>query len=142
METNPIIFFTDGAYSGARKKGGWAVYCPNYRLRICSGEYNTTNNRMEMMAVLKALEWISDSNIPDRDIVIVSDSLYVINTMKGLYAKKTNIDLWTKLDQMVELLFNKRIKWVHTKGHTNSSSFEAEGNNIVDQLAVMATLIK
>ena len=62
--------------------------------------------------------------------------------MKGLYAKKTNIDLWTKLDQMVELLFNKRIKWVHTKGHTNSSYFEAEGNNIVDQLAVMATLIK
>ena len=123
METNPIIFFTDGAYSGARKKGGWAVYCPNYKLRICSGEYNTTNNRMEMMAVLKALEWISDSNIPEKEIIIVSDSLYVINTMKGLYAKKTNIDLWTK-------------------GHTNSSSFEAEGNNIVDQLAVMATLIK
>lgn len=140
--TNSIIFFTDGAYSGTTKKGGWAFYSPNYRLKVCSGEYNTTNNRMEMTAVLKVLEWISDSNIPEKNIIIYSDSLYVVNTMKGLYTKKTNLDLWDKISLMIDLLFDKNISWIHTKGHTNSSNFESNGNNIVDQLAVMATKIK
>lgn len=140
-EENVLVFWTDGAYSGSRDKGGWAFYCPAYKLRVCSGEKNTTNNRMELTAALRALEWIADSNIPERNILIYSDSMYLIQTMKGKYAKKKNLDLWNKLDHIVELLFDKNIIWKHTKGHTGGTSIEAQGNNVVDQLAVTMSQI-
>ena len=93
---------------------------------------------MELTAALKALEWISDSGIPERNIVIYSDSLYLVETMKGNYRKKKNNDLWDQLDTLVELLFDKTIIWKHTKGHASDNSIETKGNNIVDSLAVMA----
>ena len=136
MENNTLIIFTDGAYSSIKNKGGWAFYCPQYRLRVCGGEYNTTNNRMEMMAVLKALEWVDDSKVPFKDITIVSDSQYVIQTMLGKYAKKKNIDLWNKLDLQVELLFDKKLSWVHVKGHNGNIE-----NEIVDKFANLVSQI-
>ena len=136
-ENNTITFYTDGAYSGSKKKGGWALYSPQYNLRICHGEMNTTNNRMEMMAVIKALEFVVDSNIPEKHIVIISDSKYVIETMKGNYQKKTNLDLWDKMDMLVSALFAKTITWKHVKGHTGLTA----GNDVVDHLANLVSQI-
>lgn len=133
MEDKYLIFWTDGAYSSSKNKGGWSFYCPEYRLKVCSGVEATTNNRMELTAALKALEWISDSNIPDRKILIYSDSMYLIETMNGHYEKKKNLDLWAQLDTMQELLFDKTIVWKHTKGHSTDVN-----NNIADMLAVTA----
>ena len=129
-ENDQLIFFTDGAYSHSKNIGGWAFFCKNYRLRVCNKEENTTSNRMEITAAIKALEWISDSNVPEKDIIIYSDSLYLVNTLNGKFTKKTNMDLWDKLDFLLELLFNKRITWIHVKGHDGN-----EGNEVVDQLA-------
>lgn len=135
-KNNTLIIYTDGAYSSAKKKGGWAFYCPQYKLRVCSGELDTTNNRMEMTAALKALIWADDSKIPFKNIVIVSDSLYVVNTMKGEYQKKTNNDLWAKLDEQVNLMFDKKISWVHVKGHAGH-----QDNEVVDKFANLVSQI-
>lgn len=131
---NTIEFYTDGAYSATKQKGGWAIFCPQYRLRICKGELNTTNNRMEMTAVIKALEFIEESNIPEKNIIIYSDSQYVIKTMKGHYSKKTNMDLWNKLDDLCKALYHKNITWIHVKGHAGHTE-----NEIVDKLAYLAS---
>lgn len=125
-----IDFYTDGAYSSTKQKGGWALYCPQYKLKICHGELNTTNNRMELMAAIKALEFIDESNIPEKNIIIHSDSNYLIETMNGNFQKKTNLDLWNKLDDLCSGLFSKNIKWIHVKGHSGHPE-----NEIVDKLA-------
>ena len=53
-----INIFTDGAYSPKTEKGGWAVYCPELRLRMCGAVKDTTNNRMELLSAIKALEFV------------------------------------------------------------------------------------
>lgn len=128
---NKVSFWTDGAYSSSKKHGGWAFYCPQYRLKVCHQEWNTTNNRMELLAAIKALEFVIDSALPEKEIVIYSDSKYLVETMSGNYSKKTNLDLWTQLDDLVHELFNKQIKFIHVKGHTG----EANENDIADKLA-------
>lgn len=130
MENNTVIFYTDGAYSSTKAKGGWGVYCPQYKLRMCRGESNTTNNRMEVIAAIKALEFVDESKLPEKNIVIYSDSNYLIETMKGNFKKKTNLDLWDKLEDLKNGLFDKNIAWIHVKGHAGYIE-----NEIVDKLA-------
>lgn len=134
MENNTVVFYTDGAYSSSKRKGGWAFYCPQYKLKLCHGEYNTTNNRMEMTAAIKALEFVIDCNLPEKNIIIYSDSKYLIETMNGNYHTKTNLDLWSRIYSLKENLFNKNIVWLHVKGH--NGHFE---NEIVDKLANLAS---
>jgi ribonuclease HI len=123
--------YTDGAYSSKTEKGGWAFYMPDYKMRVCGSDSNTTNNRMELTAVIKALEFVVDSNLPDKELNIYSDSNYVVQTMLGNFSKKTNMDLWDKLDLILDGLIAKKIIWNHIKGHTG----EKNGNYIVDLLA-------
>jgi ribonuclease HI len=135
-ENDELIFFTDGAFSHSKNKGGWAFYCPEYRLRVCHGEESTTSNRMEVTAAIKVLEWLSDSKVPEKKITIYSDSLYLVNTVKGSFTRNANLDLWNQLDLMIELLFDKQITWVHIKGHNGT-----RGNEIVDKLANLVSQI-
>ena len=130
MFDNTVNFYTDGAYSSTKNKGGWAVYCPEYKLRLCNSEIQTTNNRMEVMAAIKALEFVDESKLPEKNIVIYSDSKYLIETMNGNFRKKTNLDLWDKLSDLCDALFNKKITWIHVKGHSGHTE-----NEIVDKLA-------
>ena len=65
-----INIFTDGAYSPKTKKGGWAVYCPELRLRMCGAVKDTTNNRMELLSAIKALEFIDDTHLHLEELVI------------------------------------------------------------------------
>ena len=130
FDNNTVTFYTDGAYSSTKCKGGWAVYSPEYNLKLCNGEIMTTNNRMEVLAAIKALEFVDESNLPEKNIIIYSDSKYLVETMNGNFRKKTNLDLWNKLSDLCESLFAKNIKWVHVKGHSGQSE-----NEIVDKLA-------
>lgn len=134
-----INFYTDGAYSPATQAGGWAVYCPELLLKLTNKEYNTTNNRMEMTAVIKALEFVLYTKLAVKEINVYSDSLYVINTMKGLYAMRTNLDLWSELINLRTKLSteNLQINWIHVKGHAGHAN-----NEVVDRLANLLSQTK
>ena len=110
-----IEIYTDGAYSSSRNQGGWAFVVVKDNKVIYkeyNGLLNTTNNRMEIMGMLKALEYIKDNNIP-LPIKIYSDSMYVIGTITLNYKRNANNDLWNLLDPLI----NKDIEYLHVKGH-------------------------
>ena len=109
------VIYTDGAYSSSRNQGGWAfVVVQNNEViyKEYDGLINTTNNRMEIMGMLKALEWINKNSIP-LPIKIYADSMYVIGTLTLNWKMKKNIDLW----QILIPLVNKDIEYLHVKGH-------------------------
>lgn len=125
-----INIFTDGAYSPKTEKGGWAVYCPDLRLRMCGAVKDTTNNRMELLSAIKALEFVDNTHLHLTELSIYSDSKYLVETMNGHYQQKTNLDLWNQLDDLIKnMLFP--VKFYHIKGHTG----ENNGNNVADILA-------
>ena len=110
-----IEIYTDGAYSSSRNQGGWAfvvVQDNKVIYKEYDGLINTTNNRMEIMGMLKALEWINKNSIP-LPIKIYTDSMYVIGTLTLNWKMKKNIDLW----QILIPLVNKDIDYLHVKGH-------------------------
>ncbi|MEA2103407.1 MAG: ribonuclease HI [Candidatus Cloacimonadota bacterium] len=120
-----IKIFTDGACSGNPGPGGWGAILKHndHSKRISGYSPKTTNNQMELTAVIKALEKLKESC----DIEIYSDSKYVIQGMSAWIfswkkrgwknsKKETvkNMDLWKKLDK----LSNKHnVKWNWVKGH-------------------------
>ena len=123
-----IKIYTDGACSGNPGPGGWgAVIIQTDNIKeICGFEENTTNNRMELMAAIKSLEFISE----EKNIKIYTDSVYVmdgitkwiINWKKNNWltsSKKTvkNFDLWKELDS---LCASKEIEWFWVKGHSGN----------------------
>ena len=132
-----IIVYTDGACSGNPGKGGWAALIINQQdEQIISGsEKLTTNNRMELMAVIQSLIKIKSNKIN-----IFTDSKYVQNGIEDwihkwkkngwITANKQpvkNKDLWVQLDNLRE---NKTIKWQWVKGHSTDRY-----NNLVDEAA-------
>jgi len=137
-----VDLYTDGACSGNPGPGGYGVilkYGPH--LREISGAYaNTTNNRMELMAVIKGLESLKE---PCR-VTVYSDSKYIIDAitrgwvhkwrakgwMRTAHERAKNVDLW---EQVLALAQKHKISWVWVKGHANN-----EYNNRCDQLAVAA----
>ena len=133
-----IEIYTDGACLGNPGPGGWAaLIIDNNQERILSGNNEmTTNNRMELLAVIKALESINHH----LEITIYTDSKYVINGITSWIKKwKTNdwknssktpvknIDLWKILDVSSQ---KKKIKWVWVKGHSGNTY-----NDKVDEIA-------
>lgn len=153
-----LRFYTDGACSGNGKEdavGGWGVVVclPKKQIKISGGEKATTNNRMELTAVLKALSWYTKKKTKQEykisDIGIYSDSSYVINAVNQnwLYFWKKNgfinskgeavknKDLWLKLIQMLNEVKNDgvELKFVKVKGHSGVAL-----NVLADKLAVSA----
>ena len=135
---NEILIWTDGACSGNPGPGGWGVLIKNKNLsqKFNGGEPNTTNNRMELMAVIKALENVKFNS----KIKIYTDSKYVkdgitrwIITWKNKNWKTSsnkdvkNRDLWEKLDKLVS---HYDILWEWVRGHSGNIE-----NEIADQLA-------
>ena len=139
MSAKHVEIYTDGACSGNPGPGGWGVVLRSGRheKELNGGEEETTNNRMEMMAVIKALEAIKGSPRID----IYTDSKYV---MQGITewiegwkardwrtaAKKPvkNVDLWQQIDALVSQ-HNVTFHWV--KGHAGHPE-----NERADSLAV------
>jgi len=139
MKENTLIIYTDGAYSPIKRKGGWAFYLPQYRLRVCKGDdsQGITNNRMEMMAVIKALELVINCQFIQSNIIIYTDSQYVIQTILGNYHRNYNLDLWNIIDQEIKILSNKNITWQHVKGHNGTIE-----NEVVDKFANLVSQMK
>lgn len=138
-----IEIYTDGACSGNPGPGGWGVILKYKDIikELSGGCKNTTNNRMEMLAVIKGLEALKRPC----QVTLYSDSKYIVDAMNkgwvggwlqrgwmrsnGQPAK--NIDLWERILQLSNI---HKIKWVWVKGHANN-----EFNNRCDWLAVEAT---
>ncbi len=136
--TESVIIYTDGACRGNPGPGGWGVVLSfkGNTKELCGGELETTNNRMELMAVISALEAL---NKPC-DVQINSDSKYVLqgitewleNWKKRGWktANKSavkNEDLWRRLDNVKNL---HKIEWLWVKGHSGHP-----GNDRADRLA-------
>ena len=134
-----IEVFTDGACSGNPGAGGWGVILRYGEIEkeLSGGEENTTNNRMELTAVIEALKALKK----ECDITIYTDSRYVmdgvqewmpnwkLNGWKTTHKKSPvkNVELWQILDS---LLSKHKIKWVWVKGHNGHPE-----NERVDKLA-------
>ncbi|MGZ8189699.1 MAG: ribonuclease HI [Methylococcaceae bacterium] len=139
--TNSVIIYTDGACRGNPGPGGWGVML-NYKGKVkelYGGEKNTTNNRMELMATITALEILTRPCV----VQINSDSKYVLqgitewmpNWKKRGWktASKTpvkNEDLWRRLDAVIG---KHQIEWKWVKGHSGD-----KGNDRADELANLA----
>lgn len=136
-----IEIFTDGACRGNPGPGGWgAILRSNHHEKTVSGaEKHTTNNRMELMAVIGALTLIKKTS----NIAITTDSQYVKNGItKWIHGWKKNgwktsdrkpvknSDLWMQLDQLAQ---SHDISWHWVKGHTGHRE-----NEWADELANQA----
>ncbi len=139
-----IRLYTDGACAGNPGRGGWAAIAfdeENNSIMAHSGGYrHTTNNRMEIMAVIKGLNAICNqlreyTRDTDIKVTVCSDSQLVVNTINEGWNKKTNKDLWDQLDNA--LCFwgaEYEIKFKKVKGHSNDTF-----NKIADEYAVEAS---
>lgn len=136
-----IEIFTDGACSGNPGKGGYGILMrvpeKGYQKTFSEGFRFTTNNRMELMAVIVALEKLK---APETDVNIYTDSKYVADAInqKWIYGwvKKgfknvKNPDLWLRFLPLYKM-HQVKIFWV--KGHAGHTE-----NELVDQLAVKAS---
>lgn len=138
-ETRKVEIHTDGACSGNPGPGGWGALlrCRGVEKELSGGEKETTNNRMELTAVISALAALKTSC----DISLYTDSKYVMdgitrwlpnwkkNGWKTSNKKSPvkNVDLWQRLD---ELAGGHEIRWIWVKGHAGHAE-----NERVDELA-------
>lgn len=137
-----VNIYTDGACSGNPGPGGWAAILSfrGVEKEISGGEPSTTNNRMELQAVIEALKRLTK---PCR-VLLHSDSAYVVNAFKlgwiDNWQKKNwknsagspvaNRDLW---EELLKLTQRHDVRFIKVKGHADDAM-----NNRVDQLAVDA----
>ena len=140
----PIYLYTDGAASGNPGPGGYGIVlkCAGIQKEMSGGFAMTTNNRMELLAVIKGLEAIKWQNA---EVHVYSDSSYVVNAINKGWLRNWQKNGWKKADKSpvlnkelwLEIIeqFNKHDVTVHwVKGHA-----ENEYNNRCDQLAVAQT---
>ncbi len=133
-----ITIYTDGASSGNPGPGGYGVVLiyGRHRLEKSAGFRLTTNNRMELMAVIEGLEALK---IPGSRVVVYTDSKYVADSVeKGwvfqweskAFKKKKNADLWIRF---LKIYREHKVRFVWIKGHNNNVE-----NEVCDRLAVEA----
>ena len=121
------LLFTDGScLKNPNGPGGWAFILISDEDEIHISDYDkcTTNNKMELKAVIEGLKIIREKE----ECKIFSDSLYVINCATGKWKRKANLDLWEKYDISKQ---NKIIHFEWVKGHSGNKY-----NDLVDSLAL------
>ncbi|WP_425641171.1 ribonuclease HI [Marinomonas gallaica] len=133
-----VTLYTDGACKGNPGIGGWGAWLTfgAHEKRLCGGEHDTTNNRMELMGAIEGLKALREPCQVD----LYTDSSYVqkgiTEWLAGWKRKgwKTaskqpvkNQDLWKQLDEMCQ---KHQVAWHWVKGHAG-----IEGNEIADELA-------
>ncbi len=134
-----VTIYTDGAARGNPGPGGYGVVLLSgpHRKELSDGFKLTTNNRMELLAVITALETLK---VPGSSVTIYTDSKYVVDAVekgwlwdwvKKRFKGKKNPDLWTRF---IPAYKNHQVKFVWVKGHAN-----IPGNERCDQLAVEAS---
>jgi len=121
---NEIEIYTDGSCIGNPGPGGWGVVIlhDGEEIELSGAEKDTTNNRMEMTAVIRALEWtrytsgIKEEDYNKYEIIINSDSNLIIQTLNQGWKRKANLDLWGEIDRLRAWL---NIEWKWVKAHNN-----------------------
>jgi ribonuclease HI len=144
-----IKIYTDGACTGNPGPGGWAaiILKENEKKEIFGGEKLTTNNRMELTAAIKALEYCNNQEQKQRslkNVKIFTDSTYVkdgitvwINNWEKNNWKTSdkknvkNVDLWKRLKDLTQ---SNQVEWLWVKGHSKDMM-----NDLADELAKKAT---
>lgn len=137
-----VILYTDGACSGNPGVGGWGAVLmfKGHEKRISGAEKETTNNRMEIFAVISGLECLKEPC----EVTVYSDSAYTVNAFLNGWVygweksgwKKAdnkpvlNVDLWQRLLALTRV---HKVEFVKVKGHADN-----EYNNICDKLATDA----
>ncbi len=126
------VVYTDGSCLGNPGPGGWAAIIRHEGTEhILRGRRaDTTNNRMELKAIIEAVKWLGD-NVRNQRVDLYSDSSLLINSINEDWKRKANRDLWEEFDRAVKNLDGVHIVWQWVKGHADNSL-----NNRVDQLAV------
>ncbi|NLO47045.1 MAG: ribonuclease HI [Clostridiales bacterium] len=140
MTRKQVTIYTDGACSGNPGPGGWGTILlhKNIEKELSGGEANTTNNRMELSAVIAGLEALKEPC----DVTIYSDSKYIVDAinlgwakgwqkkgwMRNKKEKAKNADLW---EHLLSLINGHNVSFIWVKGHA-----ENEYNNRCDKLAV------
>ncbi|NLM84252.1 MAG: ribonuclease HI [Clostridiales bacterium] len=135
-----VTIYTDGACSGNPGPGGWGAILMygKYKKEISGGERLTTNNRMELISVISALEQLKE---PCK-VSLYTDSQYIVRAVREGWLKSwkargwkrkegelKNPDLWQRL---AELLERHDVEFIWVKGHAENAY-----NNRCDELAVM-----
>jgi len=136
-----VVIYTDGACSGNPGPGGWGSVLKynGHRRELSGGEPSTTNNRMELMAVIQALETLKRPC----EVLIHTDSTYVMKGMTEWLAQwkrrhwrtadrkpVKNVELWQRLE---EATHRHRIEWRWVRGHSGVPE-----NERADELARLA----
>jgi ribonuclease HI len=139
MTNYPLHIYTDGAARGNPGPGGYGIVLiwGQKRKEISAGYRLTTNNRMELLAVIVALQTLTKSDIP---VTIHTDSRYIVDSVQkkwlnnwirtGFSGGKKNKDLWL---QYYELSKKYKITFIWVKGHADNPM-----NNRCDELATQA----
>lgn len=140
-EKNKVEIYSDGACSGNPGPGGWGsvLLYNSHRRELSGGEPQTTNNRMELMAVIQSLETLKRPC----EVIVHTDSTYVMKGMTEWLAqwKKRdwrtadrkpvkNVELWQRLEQAMH---RHRVRWRWVRGHSGVPE-----NERADELARMA----
>lgn len=137
-----VTLYTDGACSGNPGVGGWGAVLmfKGFEKRISGAEEATTNNRMELFAVISGLECLKEPC----EVIVYSDSAYTVNAFNNGWIYGWEKDGWKKADKkqvlntdlwqrLLALTRTHSVKFVKVKGHADN-----EYNNICDKLATDA----
>ena len=133
-----VTIYTDGSAKGNPGRGGYGIVMISgkHRKELSEGFRLTTNNRMELLGVIVALETLKNEG---SDVVVYSDSKYVVEAVekgwvfgweKKGFKKKKNVDLWQRF---LEIYPKHNVKFIWVKGHANNME-----NENCDRLAVDA----
>ena len=136
--SHKITMYTDGASSGNPGPGGYGIVLisGNHRKELSKGFTLTTNNRMELLAVIEGLEALKQNH---SKVTIYTDSKYVVEPVekgwlfeweKKGFKKKKNPDLWKRF---LEIFRKHDVKFIWIKGHNNNTE-----NELCDSMAVKA----
>lgn len=135
-----VTIWTDGACSGNPGPGGWGAILEykGKRLELSGGEKQTTNNRMELLAAIQALEKLKEPCV----VTLYSDSQYLVNAMSKGWAISWQKKGWIKADKtpaknpelferMLELCQTHQVQFIWVRGHAANAN-----NNRCDEMAV------
>lgn len=139
MQNNELIMYTDGASRGNPGPGGYGtiLFWGNHRKELSAGYRRTTNNRMELMAVIAGLEALKKEGLR---VTVHSDSQYVVKAVQEGWLKnwiatnfkggKKNKDLWLYYHELAQ---KNHVRFVWVRGHADNPY-----NNRCDELATAA----
>lgn len=134
-----IHVYTDGSCIGNPGPGGWAylVKLDGKVLRGEGGAVHTTNNRMEMQAVIEVLRYLKGKD--ENKIIVHTDSSLIVNTMTKNWKKKKNVDLW---EQLTDVLMGMHVEWQWVKGHNGHPENEDCDSRALAEAEKQAELAK